>query len=133
MSAIKFKPREIGNMVVLPGSQSSINKIADAETLAVAAKLSRHLAMIDEYNDRLDATNFLIDNAAKLTGNPKFKVNDTEVAQAVGRLGGQDTVDFDFFKDCIDIMISEWKKIVVYSITDITDQDIYEKAESGEK
>ena len=97
---------------------------AVADDVATADRLLDHMIQIKEWKDRVDAFNYLIDNAAKIAGNPTFKTNDIGILNAMRGLGFEgDEVDFNMFKECISIVIEGFKQMSLTSITGVMNGD----------
>jgi hypothetical protein len=115
---LKRTPDHIDNLAI-DQTQKSISA-EDASILAVANKLMDHLRLIREYEERIKAIDYLIENADRLAGNHKYITKDPIMIAAVNDLGGtNDTIDFALFKKAVDIMHICFEQMALVSITGV--------------
>jgi hypothetical protein len=115
---LKRTPLEIDNVSVakIEGSVP----LEDKETLLVARKLMEHLKLIREYEERIKAIDYLIDNAVKLSGDLKYVTKDPSMIAAIKDLGGvNNTIDFDLFRKAIDIINTGYAQMALVSLTGV--------------
>lgn len=114
--AIEYTPLEIGNS--LRGVDLTEEMSLDSDI--VVDKLMAHLDTIKEFYDRLDAIDYLADNAAKLAGNTKYTTSDDSIIKGISTLGGyNNVVDFDLFKKAIDIVLEGYKQMALVQLTGV--------------
>jgi hypothetical protein len=107
----------------LPISNDHIDSLANAPTteqedVAIVDKLVRHLNIIREYKDRLDAIDYLSANAVKLSGNPVYTTSNEKLISNIKDLGGSgNSVDFLLFQQAVDIVIEGYKDMALTTIT----------------
>jgi len=130
---IKYKPREIVKISPEYVSSSYVTpEEISSDTIALANKLARHLNTIKDYQNKLEAVNFLIDNADKLAKNLTFEADSPEIEAILKRKTGGTVMDFTVFKSAVDDTIKEWKRLALLSITGVSDADVIKKALNGE-
>lgn len=130
---IDFKPREI--IKISPEyihTAYAAPEQASKETIDLANKLNRHIKTINDYKARLDAVNFLLENAEKLAKNLSFEADDPEIEAILRRRTDGNVMDFNVFKSAINDTIEEWKRLALISITGTSDRDVVKEALNGE-
>ena len=107
---ISFEPAYINKMRVTQGVELPDDSgIEDA--IAMAQKFTRHIAAVKEWKDRIESIEFLATNAEKLAGNPIYKTVDPDVKLAIAAFdGGEDEVDFQMFKEAVEVVINGYKQ-----------------------
>lgn len=81
---------------------------ADAEDVAVAEAFADHLNTILDYKDRIDAFNFLSDQAKSNFTDVSYTTADESLVNAIIQIGGKDgTVDFQLACDAVNLVL-EW-------------------------
>jgi len=109
----------------LPISNDQIKMLTNAPTteeedVAITDKLMQHLNLIQAFNDRIDAINYLSANAATLAGNPTYTTNSERLISNIKDLGGNgNTVDFLIFQKAVDIVIEGYKAMAITSMTGV--------------
>lgn len=110
----EIKVEEISSNTNLTGS--------DLANLKIANKLVRHLDQIREYKDRVDAIDYLIKSAKEKSGNPTFTTEDAAIKSAIQKMSGikdLNSVDFELFSKCVDIIIKSYEEQALVSITGV--------------
>jgi hypothetical protein len=118
---IKYIPKEItGVDISAIEAQNGTSQEEDSlnDDINIVKKLLDHLKLISDYRDKLDAVDFLINNAENLAGNLRYEVTDPSIASAVKELGGDGTyVDFDIFKIAVKEMIEFYDETALLQLT----------------
>lgn len=115
---IKYRPIEVEveNLVKDVQDYSTSNETENIN--AIAAKLMNHLAIIQSYNNRIEAIDWLINNAKSMSGNLKYSTNDESIIAAIRTIGGTDNfVDLSLFETAIDLVIESFDKMALISLT----------------
>jgi hypothetical protein len=115
---IKFTPLEVevDNITKALGIQSATQESDEIDE--TANKLMDHLAIIQDYNNRIDSINWLIDNAKKLAGNLVYSTDDQNIINAINDLGGTgNSVDLRLFEKAVDQVIEGYKQQALISLT----------------
>lgn len=116
---LSFDPKYIDNKEVT-ASRDDAQSLDDSIT--IAEKMIKHLDMVQEFRDRIEATDYLIDNAEKLSGNLKYSVNDESIQRAVIAMGGDGSfVDFNIFKTAVKTLIQAYEEIALIELTGARD------------
>ncbi|MDD2231043.1 MAG: hypothetical protein PHY48_16770 [Candidatus Cloacimonetes bacterium] len=112
---LAYKPKDIGiegDVVATSVEKSTI------ETEAAMDKLLMHARVVKEWRDRIDAIQYLQDNAAKLAGNPTFIATEQDIARAVEVMGGKNgTIDFALFQTCTENVLEGYRQMALVAIT----------------
>ena len=116
---ISYTPESIGIDNVNIDKLDSNNTLTIEESdLLIANKLIEHLQTIKEYRDRVKAIDYLIDNAAKLSGNPVYTTNNKDLIRDISNLGGSgNKVDFELFKKAVSLVVQGYQQMALTSIT----------------
>lgn len=118
---ISYKPLEVENLdptAIAQNVQSEASGSDEAE--AIANRLMDHLAQIQAYRDRIDAIDYLINNARSLSGNLQYITTDTGLLTAIQSLGENiDYVDLKLFEKAVDIVIEGYKEMSLISLTGV--------------
>lgn len=119
---ISYKPKEILNDNVntsgfYKDTNSTKNTVVEEESLKVADRLLEHLKLIKQYQKRLDTLDYLINNAASLTGELSYTTNDDDIKNAITAYGYTgNVVTFEMFKRAISDIIDNYNNMVINSI-----------------
>ena len=115
---IKRDPRKISNDEKLNISDDeNLSSYSDKE---IIDKLSQHLQILKDYEDRLESIQWLLNNASNLSNSLKFETNDDSVKSAIISFGRQgNVVDFELFKEAIEIYIQGIKESTLMSLTGV--------------
>jgi hypothetical protein len=110
---LKYTPHTVEVGVV---DKSSAKSDITSETDILVDKLMHHLASIQEWRDRIEAFDYLIDNAKKLAGNLKFTTEDVDIIKAINGIGGTSNyVDMALFEKAIDLVIKQYQTMSLVS------------------
>lgn len=117
---ISYKPLEVDGTTVADGVElKSIDSSAESAT-SIANKLMDHLAIIQAYQDRIEAIDFLIENGRSLAGNPVYTTNDPSLQMSIAAIGGKDnSVDLALFEKAVDIVIQGYQDTALMSFTGV--------------
>lgn len=116
-SVLEYTPLEIASAL----KQAEADGYINADDEAIVDRLMDHLSIIKDFNDRLDAVDYLSDNAAKLAGNPKYETNDATLLRDIKALGGSGReVDFELFKSAVDIVAEGYKQMALVQLTGVS-------------
>jgi hypothetical protein len=89
-------------------------------SVAIAKKFIKHLDAVKEYRDRIDAVNYLIDQAEQLAGNVRIDVKDESIQTAIKALGGSGKyIDFDLFKKAVEVMDTAYAELALIEFTGV--------------
>lgn len=114
---LQYKPLEISNDSI--NNPTFFTPVEEVD-IAIANKLVEHLNLIKEFNDRIEAIDYLSGNAAKLAGNPIYFTNNQKLIDDIKILGGSGaSVDFELFKKAVDIVINGFKNMALTSLTGV--------------
>lgn len=119
---ISYRPLEVEtlNIDASSGTQLSSTLSQSQEDETIANKLMDHLALIQDYNNRIDAINYLIDNARTLSGNLIYTTDDTNLMASITALGGTgNSVDLKLFEKSVDLVIQGYKEMALISLTGV--------------
>jgi len=119
---ISFKPLDVETLDIRSGAgdvlSSELTQV-DVDK-AIVNKLIDHLSLIKAYNDRIDAIDYLIDNAKKLSGNLSYATDNPSLVMSIEALGGSgNTVDFKLFEKAVDVVIQGYKEMALISLTGV--------------
>lgn len=118
---IKYKPLEIKNdLTNIDSTSIELEKTSEQELIdeSIANKLLDHLNLIQQFNDRIKAIDYLIDNAEKKAGNPIYYTSNEDLIRDIIKLGGKgNKIDFELFKKTVLIVINGYKQMALVSIT----------------
>jgi len=115
---IQFTPLEVEveNFTKALGTESSSEEIDDINE--TANKLMDHLALIQDYNNKIDSIDWLINNAKKMAGNLRYTATDPALINAIRELGGDGNyVDLTLFEKAIDTVIEGYNQQALVSLT----------------
>lgn len=121
--SIKYTPAHI-NQTYISSEIDDNARIGDntlsKDQLALAIKFEDHLIAIKEWKERVEAFEFLAENASKLAGNTSFETKKEDILVSISALGGNsNTVDFKLFKKAIDIIITGFEQQALASLTGV--------------
>jgi hypothetical protein len=120
---ISYNPLRVEEAETVERVVSEDQSTPEFEAKVVAEKLIKHLSLIQQYNDRLNAIDYLIDNARSLSGNMKYITDDDKIIESIKKLGGKDnSVDLKLFEQAVDMVINEYKKISLISLSGVRSQ-----------
>lgn len=95
-------------------SESAKDDLDTVETLL------KHLNMIKELQDQMDAIDYLSDNAEKMAENPVYETNDEKVMTAILDLGASgNEVNFELFKYAIEVVLEGYRQMAVISMSGV--------------
>ena len=126
---IQYTPNQVGVENIVAGLNTSIQSTSTGydynNDTAIADKLIDHLNCIKDYHNRLDALDYLIDQANQMAGNLTYEVGNDKVLQAMQELG-HDTnmLDFKIFSQAVDIVIDSYGTMATMSLTG-ADMELY--------
>jgi hypothetical protein len=119
---ISFKPLDVETLDVRSGAKDVLSsELTQADVdKAIVNKLIDHLSLIKAYNDRIDAIDYLIDNAKKLAGNLSYTTDNPSLIMSIESLGGNgNTIDFKLFEKAVDVVIQGYKEMALISLTGV--------------
>ena len=118
---VVYKPLEVLNDkidILKEFTKKATTEIANEENNIIVDKLIRHLSLIDKYSKQIEAIDYLISNAEKLSGRPSYTTIDEELNKAIVALGGTEgIVTFDIFKKAVDIMLQTQEDMAILALT----------------
>ena len=112
---IEYTPKKIYNDNIIDNSSSSVSSNeVQLESEKVVQRLLDHVATINEYNDRLDSIDYLINNANTLAGNLIYTTTDQTILDAIATIDTvKNYVDFELFKKCIELILNNYDSMTV--------------------
>ena len=115
---ISYKPIEVDVENIASAEKISQQLSISSDIDETANTLMDHLAIIQDFNNRIDSIEWLIDNAKKLAGNLKYVTTDQGIIKAIKDLGGDGNyVDIRLFELSIDMVIEGYKQQALISLT----------------
>lgn len=110
---INHRPQEIVSGDVVETDVGALE-----QDLEVASRLLQHLQVIQEYKDRVDAVDYLADNAEKLAKGISFDTENKDIIAGIKQLGFDGkTVTFEMFKVAIADVIEGYEQLALVSMT----------------
>lgn len=114
---IKHKPNKIGNDKIENDLLTGSTQRIEADEVIVQ-KLLDHLNIINDYDERIKAIDYLLDNAEKLVNNLKYTTNDKSLIDDIKKMQGNgNIIDFELFKKAAYTVIQGYKEMALVSIT----------------
>jgi len=117
---IQFTPLEVEVANINKSTyENTTSPVGDIDE--IANKLMDHLALIQDYNNRIDSIDWLINNAKKMAGNLRYTTNDQGLLAAIADIGGDSNyVDLALFEKAVDTVIESYKHQALVSLTGVT-------------
>jgi len=116
---VEFQPAKIRVDKIGKNTNLSNEELGE---IKIASKLVRHLNMIQEYKDRIDAIDYMIGTAKEKAGNPEFSTENQKVKVAIQNMSGikdLNVVDFELFEKSIDILLEAYEEQALVSVTGV--------------
>jgi len=117
---IGFKPGKIDRKDVVNNDAST--KSIENSTV-IATKLLDHLAIIKDFRDKIDAVDYLIENAEKLSGNIRFDVSEKDIQRAIKSIGySGNYIDFNVFKEAVTLLVQAYGEVALIELTGVRNE-----------
>ena len=90
----------------------------DDENLVVAQALVNHLNEILDWKDRVDAIDYIANDAALSAGNPTYSTTEETIINAIATIGGSgNNIDFELAKRAVGIVQNMFDVMAISSVT----------------
>lgn len=117
----KYTPQDIDSSKTGALTQEDLAQLqadASSEAKDIAEKLRRHMELVRDFRDKIEAVEFLIESARNKAGNLKFLTNDPVVLTAIENLGfSGNEVDFKMFREAVAILVKQVEEQALISLT----------------
>ena len=88
------------------------------EDLVIAGAFVAHINEILDWRDRIEAIDYLANNASKSAGNPSYGTTNEQIINAIIQVGGSGSlVDFELVKNCVTIVFDMYDVMALSALT----------------